>query len=315
MEITADENFQNKRLDFAITNLLSTNPANGNSLNITRSKAQKMIDDGSITVNSKAVKASYKIKAGDIIVINESLAENTRIMPENIKLDIIYEDDCLLVINKQKGILTHPTPNNKNNSLVNALLYYGCNLSNIQGNERQGIVHRLDKNTSGLILAAKTNNVHLNLQKQIQNKTAKRKYLAVVYGCIQENSGIINRPLVHHMNKTVKMSISTEGKEAITHYRVIQRFDDVTLLELELKTGRTHQIRCHMASMNHPVYGDTLYGAKGFKSRLNLKTKEQLLMSYYLSFTHPISGEIMEFKLSEEKYDEDFKRFFNIIRR
>ena len=274
-----------------------------------------MIEEGAITVNSKQIKASYKIKIGDVIKINESMAKNPPIVPENIQLNIIYEDDSLLVLNKQKGILTHPTPNNTSCTLVNALLYYGCNLSDIQGDERRGIVHRLDKNTSGLILVAKTNKAHLNLQKQIQNKTAKRKYLAVVYGCIQEDSGIINKPLVHHMNKTVKMNVSNEGKEAITHYRVIQRLDDTTLLEVELKTGRTHQIRCHMASMNHPVYGDTLYGAKGFKSRMNLKTKEQLLMSYYICFTHPISGRIMEFQLSEEQYDEDFKRFFDIIRR
>ena len=315
MEIIADEKFNNTRLDFAITNMLPTCSSNNKSSAITRSKVKKMIEEGAITVNSKQIKASYKIKIGDVIKINESMAKNPPIVPENIQLNIIYEDDSLLVLNKQKGILTHPTPNNTSCTLVNALLYYGCNLSDIQGDERRGIVHRLDKNTSGLILVAKTNKAHLNLQKQIQNKTAKRKYLAVVYGCIQEDSGIINKPLVHHMNKTVKMNVSNEGKEAITHYRVIQRLDDTTLLEVELKTGRTHQIRCHMASMNHPVYGDTLYGAKGFKSRMNLKTKEQLLMSYYICFTHPISGRIMEFQLSEEQYDEDFKRFFDIIRR
>ncbi len=305
MEFQADNSKDKIRLDNAVSDFLP---------DFTRSKIQKMIETGAITVNSKIVKPSFKIKTGDIININKQDEEKPAIEPQDIPLDIIYEDDYLLVINKQKGILTHPTPLNKENSLVNALLHYGCNLSDIQGEERRGIIHRLDKNTSGLIMAAKTNEAHINLQKQIQSKTAKRKYLAVVYGIIEENEGIINKPLVHYIKKTVKMNTAPEGEgqEAITHFKVLKRYSDLTLLELELKTGRTHQIRCHMASINHPVYGDTLYGAKGFKSKINLKTKEQLLMSYYLSFTHPKTGEIMEFQLDKTQYDGDFKRFFNI---
>ncbi len=305
MEFQADSSKDKIRLDNAVSDFLP---------DFTRSKIQKMIENGSVTVNSKIAKPSFKIKTGDIININEQNKEKPAIEPQNIPLDIIYEDDYLLVINKQKGILTHPTPLNKENSLVNALLYYGCNLSDIQGEERRGIIHRLDKNTSGLIMIAKTNEAHLNLQKQIQSKTAKRKYLAVVYGIIEENEGIINKPLVHYIKKTVKMNTAPkgEGQEAITHFKVLKRYSDLTLLELELKTGRTHQIRCHMASINHPVYGDTLYGAKGFKSKINLKTKEQLLMSYYLSFTHPKTGKTMEFQLDKTQYDSDFKRFFNI---
>ena len=230
---------------------------------------------------------------------------------------MVYEDDYLLLINKQKGILTHPTPLNKTGTLVNALLYYGCALSDIQGQERRGIIHRLDKNTSGLILIAKTNEAHLNLQEQIQTKTAKRKYLAVVHGIIEEDNGVIDKPLVHYMQKTVKMNIAkeNEGLKAVTIYGVLERFEDLTLLEVELKTGRTHQIRCHMSSINHPVYGDTLYGAKGFRSKINLKTTEQLLMSYYIKFTHPKTGDIMEFKLDENRYDKDFKKFFTTVRK
>ena len=207
--------------------------------------------------------------------LDEIKEKNTLIIPEKINLDIVYEDEFILVLNKQKGILTHPTPLNKTGTLVNALLHYGCALSDVQGDERRGIVHRLDKNTSGLILIAKTNDAHLNLQKQIQIKSAKRKYLAVVHGIIEENEGIINKPLVHFMNKTVKMNIAKEGEgqEAITHFKVLERQEDTTLLELELKTGRTHQIRCHLSSINHPVYGDSLYGAKGFKSKINIKTQ------------------------------------------
>ena len=307
-----ENTIENIRIDTAITELSPEY-----DLNFTRSKIQKMIENGKIKVNSKTVKSSYKLKAGDIIEIDEKEDDDKNILPEKIDLDVVYEDDYLLLINKQKGILTHPTPLNKTGTLVNALLYYGCALSDIQGQERRGIIHRLDKNTSGLILIAKTNEAHLNLQEQIQTKTAKRKYLAVVHGIIEEDNGVIDKPLVHYMQKTVKMNIAkeNEGLKAVTIYGVLERFEDLTLLEVELKTGRTHQIRCHMSSINHPVYGDTLYGAKGFRSKINLKTTEQLLMSYYIKFTHPKTGDIMEFKLAENRYDKDFKKFFTTVRK
>ena len=307
-----ENTIENIRIDTAITELSPEY-----DLNFTRSKIQKMIENGKIKVNSKTVKSSYKLKAGDIIEIDEKEDDDKNILPEKIDLDVVYEDDYLLLINKQKGILTHPTPLNKTGTLVNALLYYGCALSDIQGQERRGIIHRLDKNTSGLILIAKTNEAHLNLQEQIQTKTAKRKYLAVVHGIIEEDNGVIDKPLVQNMKKTVKMNIAkeNEGLKAVTIYGVLERFEDLTLLEVELKTGRTHQIRCHMSSINHPVYGDTLYGAKGFRSKINLKTTEQLLMSYYIKFTHPKTGDIMEFKLDENRYDKDFKKFFTTVRK
>ncbi len=307
-----ENTIENIRIDTAITELSPEY-----DLNFTRSKIQKMIENGKIKVNSKTVKSSYKLKAGDIIEIDKKEDDDKNILPEKIDLDVVYEDDYLLLINKQKGILTHPTPLNKTGTLVNALLYYGCALSDIQGQERRGIIHRLDKNTSGLILIAKTNEAHLNLQEQIQTKTAKRKYLAVVHGIIEEDNGVIDKPLVHYMQKTVKMNIAkeNEGLKAVTIYGVLERFEDLTLLEVELKTGRTHQIRCHMSSINHPVYGDTLYGAKGFRSKINLKTTEQLLMSYYIKFTHPKTGDIMEFKLDENRYDKDFKKFFTTVRK
>lgn len=307
-----ENTIENIRIDTAITELSPEY-----DLNFTRSKIQKMLENGKIKVNSKTVKSSYKVKAGDIIEIDEKEDDDKNILPEKIDLDVVYEDDYLLLINKQKGILTHPTPLNKTGTLVNALLYYGCALSDIQGQERRGIIHRLDKNTSGLILIAKTNEAHLNLQGQIQTKTAKRKYLAVVHGIIEEDNGVIDKPLVHYMQKTVKMNIAkeNEGLKAVTIYGVLERFEDLTLLEVELKTGRTHQIRCHMSSINHPVYGDTLYGAKGFRSKINLKTTEQLLMSYYIKFTHPKTGDIMEFKLDENRYDKDFKKFFTTVRK
>ena len=213
MEFKTDTTLENLRLDNAVISLCKE---------FSRSKVQKMIENNYIKVNSKKAKASYKLKAGDIIEIIKKEDIKPAVKAQNIPLDIIYEDDYFIVLNKQKGILTHPTPLNKENSLVNALFYHGCKLSNIQGIERAGIVHRLDKNTSGLILIAKTNDAHLNLQKQIQIKSAKRKYLAVVHGIIEENEGIINKPLVHFMNKTVKMNIAKEGEgqEAITHFKI-----------------------------------------------------------------------------------------------
>ena len=203
MEFKTNKTLENLRLDNAVISLCKE---------FSRSKIQKMIENRLVTVNLKPAKASYKLKEGDVIKIIEKEDVKPSIDPQNIPLDIIYEDDCLIVLNKQKGILTHPTPLNKENSIVNALFYYGCKLSDIQGIERAGIVHRLDKNTSGLILIAKTNEVHLNLQKQIQIKSAKRKYLAVVHGIIEENEGIIDKPLVHFMNKTVKMNIAKKMK-------------------------------------------------------------------------------------------------------
>lgn len=291
------------RIDSAI---LKTEPS------FTRSKIQKMIEDGLILVNSKPVKPSYKVKTGDIIEIHEEETSKNDILPENIPLDIIFEDEHFLVINKQKGLLSHPTPQNRTGTLVNALLYHCSALSDIQGKERAGIVHRLDKNTSGIMMAAKTNEAHINLQKQIQEKTAKRKYLTVVYGNV-ENGGIIEKPLIHNIKNTVKMMVSDVGMDAITHYKVLKRYDGLTLLDVELKTGRTHQIRCHLASINHPVFGDTLYGAKGFRTKINFKTTEQLLMSYYLKLKHPVTGKEMEFELDFDRYDNDFKRFFKIM--
>jgi len=316
MEFITDKTVENKRLDTALLELLS---GSHQKEKYSRAKIQKMIDENTVTVNSKPHKASYKLKEGDIIKIPENgTSENEKskaLLPQDIPLDIVYEDEDLIVLNKQKGILTHPTPLNKEGTLVNALLNYGCNLSSIQGDERRGIVHRLDKNTPGLMLIAKTDEAHINLQKQIQTKSAKRKYLAVVYGIIPEDEGIIDKPLIHSMKKNVKMNVSKseKGQSALTLYKVLKRCSGLTLLEVELKTGRTHQIRAHMASTGHPVYGDTLYGSKGYRSDIKLKTKEQLLMSYYIKFTHPKTGEIMEFELDKERYDSDFKRFFDII--
>lgn len=282
----------------------------------TRNQIKNMIKEGNLKVNNKIEKPSYKLKKGDIVEYSFNLKEEIPPRPVNIPLDILYEDNQLIVLNKQKGLLVHPTAKNEENTLVNALLYHTKNLSNVGGIKRQGIVHRLDKDTSGLMLAAKTNEAHLSLQKDIQTKKTVRKYLAVCYGVIEEEFGTIDKPLVHYLQDTVKMNVSDVGLEAVTNYKVLERFNSATFLELELKTGRTHQIRCHLSSIGHPLINDDLYGAKGFKNGIfkNLKTTNQVLMSYYLSFTHPVTGEIMKFMIDENNYHPDLIKTLNLLR-
>jgi 23S rRNA pseudouridine1911/1915/1917 synthase len=285
-----------------------------------RSKVQKMVEEGLVKINGEVKKPSYKLKIGDCITIEEK--EEATIKPQNIALDIKYEDNDLIVLNKPKNMLTHPTANNMEDTLVNALLYHcGENLSDIGGNTRRGIVHRLDKNTSGLMLAAKTNKAHENLALQIKEKTATRKYLAVVAGIVETDKGTISKPISRTIKETVKMKIALDkdknAKEAVTHFKVLERFDEATFVELKLETGRTHQIRVHMASINHPVLGDTLYGAKGFriKGLQKIKLKEQVLQSYYLRFTHPTTQAIMEFEIKENEFEDDLKHVLKILKR
>ncbi len=279
---------------------------------LSRSQARKLIENGQILVNKKVEKPSYKLKEEDTVEFTGEKKEDRKILPQNIPLDIIYEDDYLIVLNKQKGLLTHPTTHNYDNTLVNALLYHTKGkLSNIGGDFRQGIVHRLDCDTSGLMLAAKTNFAHEKLAEDIKTKKTVRKYLGICHGIIEDDFGIIDKPLVHYMGKTVKMNVSNEGQKAITEYKVLERFQKATFLELKLQTGRTHQIRCHLSSLNHPLIGDILYGSKGFIDFQNLKTKGQVLQSYFLAFTHPVTGEIMEYRID---YDEDIKKVLNYLR-
>ena len=312
--ITNDDN--KKRLDVFIVEYFKNK--------YPRAKIASLIDDGVFLVNQKKQKNSYKLKINDVISFDEAnlnafLNPSNELIPWNFNLDIIYEDDDLAVINKEKNILTHPTKYDREHTLVNALLYrYQNNLSDIQGSDRLGIVHRLDKNTAGLIVIAKNNFSHVDLAKQIKEKTAKRKYLALALGNFNKKEGIIDKPLIHYLKNNVKMNVSDDDKglKAITHYKVIEEFKGVSLVELELKTGRTHQIRTHLASINHPIFGDSLYGAKSFMRNefYNLKTNEQLLQSYYLSFIHPKTKEFMEFQLKEDKFSKDFIKVLNFLR-
>ena len=288
-----------------------------------RAAIQKLIEQGKILVNNKPSKPAYKLKINDIVEYDEKevfsfLNPDNSLEKWDYKLDIIFEDDDVIVINKPKNMLTHPTKYDRNHTLVNALLNH-CNLSDINEAERPGIVHRLDKDTSGLIIVAKNNESHINLAEQIKNKTAKRKYLAIALGEFDTKEGIIDKALVHYIKNDVKMTIAQDnnGLNATTLYKVIEEYKGATLVELELKTGRTHQIRAHLASINHPVFGDSLYGAKSFMRNefYNLKTVEQLLQSYYICFNHPKTGKKMEFQLKEEDFSEDFIKVLNFLRR
>lgn len=310
-----NENYLKKRLDaFLVEYLENKYP---------RAKITSYIDSGAILVNEKMQKPSYKLKINDIIKydinhLNTFLNPDMTLKPWDYKLDIKYEDDDLLVINKPKEMLTHPTKFDREQTLCNALIHH-CkdNLSSID-KERPGIVHRLDKNTAGLIIVAKNNETHEILAKQIKEKITKRKYLAIALGEFSEKEGIINKPLIHYLKDDVKMMIApeNEGLEAITHYKVLEEYKGATLVELELKTGRTHQIRVHLSSLNHPIFGDSLYGAKSFMRNefYNLKTTEQLLQSYYLSFIHPKTKEKIEITLEEKDFSKDFIKVLNFLR-
>lgn len=289
IKVITDETIENQRLDSALALILE---------GFSRSKIQALIKNNEITVNNQVVKASLKLKLNDEILIDPSfIPEQTLIMPEEIAFDVVYEDENMAVINKPSGILTHPTTKDKKGTLVNGLLSkFGENLSDINGQFRRGILHRLDRNTSGLLMIAKNNKAHEFLAKQIKEKTAIRKYLAVVKGVIKEDFITINKPIGRKFADTCKMCISADGKPSITELKVLKRYEDATFVELKLLTGRTHQIRVHLASLNHPVYNDTLYGF----GRIKVKTEEQVLQAYKLEFFKPFSDEIVKLEIPRD---------------
>ena len=258
-----------------------------------RSKIQKMIRDGAIIVNGNSVKNSYLLNDGDEISVLDDYKEDIDIVAEDIKLDIFYEDDYLMVINKPSGMVVHPGNGNYTNTLVNALMYH-CNhhLSGVNGNIRPGIVHRIDKDTSGLLLVAKTDEVHNDLARQISEKTVLRKYIALVHGVILEDTATIDAPIGRDVHNRKKMAVTDlNSKDAVTHLKVLERYADSTLIECQLETGRTHQIRVHMAYIGHPIVNDPVYGYK----RLDNDSFGQMLHAKTIGFIHPITGKYMEF--------------------
>ena len=298
MKLVIDDLTEEKRLDLYLADILQ---------DVSRSKIQSEIKNDFITVNNKTVKSSYTIKSGDVIEIDIKV-NNLKIEPENIPLDIVYEDENMLVVNKPSGMLTHPTTKETSGTLVNALLYkYGENLSDINGEFRRGIIHRLDRNTSGLLMIAKNNKTHEYITEKMKNKEINKKYLAVVKGVIDEDEFIINKPIGRNSNQPQKMTISENGKESISEIKVLKRYQDATFIEVHLITGRTHQIRVHLSSIGHPVYNDTLYGF----GKMKIKTEEQVLESYKLSFPRPFDGEILSFEIEP---DEKLQKVLNFLK-
>ena len=293
--LNVSENIKGQRLDKIISE---------NCSEISRSLIQKLIKEGLILVNKNPSKPGYKTKPQDVILITLPEPEELKVKAEKIKLDVVFEDRDLIVINKPQGMITHPASGVYKGTLVNALLYH-CrdSLSGINGVLRPGIVHRLDKDTSGLIIVCKNDKSHNEIASQIKERKLKRSYLAIVHGMVQYNKGTINKPIGRHKIQRKKMAVVQNGRQAITHFKVLKRFDKHTLLECNLETGRTHQIRVHMASIGYPVVGDRLY-SKFDNQRSTINNPSMMLHSYKLVFIHPKTKK--EIKL-EIKMPERFK--------
>lgn len=270
---------------------------------LTRSAVQKLIDGGLVTVDDKVVQKNFKVKSGNLVKVTIPKPTTLDVEPQNIPLDIVYEDDDLLVVNKPKGMVVHPAPGNADGTLVNALLYH-CDgsLSGINGVIRPGIVHRIDKDTSGLLIVAKNDFAHLSLAEQIKEHSFTREYRAVVHGNIKEESGTICAPIGRSEKDRKKMCVTEKNsRSATTHFEVLERFGDYTFIKCRLETGRTHQIRVHMAYKGHPVAGDLVYGPKNTPS-----LGGQCLHAGLIGFVHPRSGEYLEFNAPLPEYFEKF---------
>ena len=298
-KIKANEELTNLRLDKALTILLE---------GVSRSKIQSHLENGLILVNGKQEKSSYKIAENDIITIEDFPSEVSDLNAENIPLDIVYEDDDVMVINKPKGLVVHPGAGNEEHTLANALKFHSDNLSTLNGEFRPGIVHRIDKDTAGLLIVAKNDTAHAFLSNQLSDHTLGRKYYALVLGIIPENEGKIIAPIGRDQKFRQKMAVDLlRGKEAETDFKVIERLKDTTLVECSLKTGRTHQIRVHMAYINHPVIGDPIYG----KGNRKAYDDGQLLFAHELHFIHPRTKKEMTFSVNLPDY---FKKILEELR-
>ena len=297
--IKANKDVANLRLDKALTLLLE---------DVSRSKIQSHLENGLVLVNGKPGKSSYKLNEGDVIEIEEFKSEVSDLNPEDIPLDIVYEDDDVIVVNKPKGLVVHPGAGNEEHTLANALKFHSENLSSLNGEFRPGIVHRIDKDTAGLLIVAKNDQAHAFLSNQLSDHTLGRKYYALVLGVISENEGKIIAPIGRDQQYRQKMAVDLlRGKEAETNFKVIERFRDCTLIECALKTGRTHQIRVHMNYIGHPVIGDPVYG----KGNRVIYDDGQLLFAHEIHFVHPKTKKEMTFSVDLPDY---FKEILEQLR-
>ena len=302
--MTAAENDIGKRLDVFVSERFS----------VTRSFAQNLIDDGHVLINFEVKSKNYRIRQGDCVEANIPEPTELSAEAEDIELDVVYEDDDIIVVNKPSGMVVHPAPGNENKTLVNALLYH-CKgtLSGINGVIRPGIVHRIDKDTSGLLVVAKNDEAHVFLSSLLKEHGIKRVYHAIVTGHLKESEGTIDAPIARHPTNRKKMAVVSGGREAITHYKTIEEFSGFTYAKMELETGRTHQIRVHMSHIGHPIMGDTVYGGgktpfeKAHKSLID----GQMLHAKELSFPHPRTKEVVHF---ECPLPENFEKILKILK-
>ena len=268
---------------------------------LSRSYITKLIEEGKILLNGKQEKPSIKVKENDEIFIEELVDQKSDIKEEDIPLDVVYEDADILVINKPQGMVVHPANGHYSGTLVNALMFQADSLSSINGVIRPGIVHRIDKDTSGLLCVAKNDNAHHFLAEQLKDHTMAREYMALVRGVIKENSGTVEMPIGRDKNNRQKMAVTKEGKPAITHFSVVERFNNHTLVKCQLVSGRTHQIRVHMSAIGYPVEGDPLYAGKNYDK---LYKDGQLLVAYKLKLIHPQTKKEMVFEIPLPEYFE-----------
>lgn len=297
MKFYIPEEASGQRIDKYLSDLLE-----GQS----RSYLQKLMKEGRVFIQGKPVKANYKITAGEVVELEIPDLEEPDICPENIPLDILYEDDDLLVVNKPKGMVVHPSAGHYNGTLVNALMYHCAGkLSGINGVLRPGIVHRIDMDTTGSLVVCKNDFSHISLAEQLKVHSITRKYRAIVHGRLKEEEGTVSAPIGRHPIDRKKMAVNDKnGKEAVTHYRVLKRFRQFTYIECQLETGRTHQIRVHMSSLGHPLLGDAVYGP----NRCPYKLQGQTLHAQVLGFLHPRTGAYMEFEAPLPEYFEELLR-------
>ncbi|MCP8616583.1 RluA family pseudouridine synthase [Salirhabdus salicampi] len=295
-EVLADQHLM--RIDKVLTEL---NP------DYSRSQVQLWIKDGSVKVNDQQVKSNYKCQQGDQVTWSIPEPEELNVAAENIPIDIVYEDEDVVVVNKPRGMVVHPSAGHTSGTLVNALLYHCNDLSGINGVIRPGIVHRIDKDTSGLLMVAKNDHAHMSLAEQLSEKTVKRKYVAIVHGVLEHDVGTIDAPIGRDPKDRQKMGVVGNGKDAVTHFKVIERFQDFTYVECELETGRTHQIRVHFQYISHPLVGDPKYGP-----RKTLDLDGQALHAQTIGFSHPSTKEWMEY---EAEAPDEFEAVLQFLRK
>lgn len=297
MKFLVEEDEVNLRLDVFIA---------GKMEDKSRAYIQNLIKEGNVVISGKVKKSNYKLKLKDVVEFSIPDNEKLDVEPENIPLDVLYEDKDVIVVNKPQGMVVHPAPGNYTGTLVNALLYHCTDLSGINGVLRPGIVHRIDKDTSGILVVAKNDAAHNSLAAQLKEHSMNRVYNALVEGVIKEDSGTVDKPIGRHPVDRIKMAVVKDGRHAVTHYNVLERYANNTLIECKLETGRTHQIRVHMSYIGHPIVGDPVYGYK--KQKFNLQG--QMLHARKLGFIHPSTGNYIEFSSELPDY---FKKILKLL--